>query len=275
MLLAPSAGPVGGIVVGLVLPAAVAAMAIRVFDQRYRKLSAQLRMARRTSEARAELVAAVSHDVRTPLAMVKVAADLLVQESPGPINNTQRRFLTTISDQVDQTIAIAEDLLVQARIDAGRFSAQFTETDLNRVVTDTVRGLRPLAEQRDQHILADLPQLSPLLTVDERLIRRAIVNLSTNAMRFTTRGGMVVLRVLDNVDSAVICVTDDGAGMTAQAREQLFRPFTSGSTLADGTGLGLVLTRQIALLHGGKLLVDTKPQRGTTIMLRLPHRRDP
>jgi signal transduction histidine kinase len=206
--------------------------------------------------------------------MVKVAAELLAQESPGPVNTTQRRFLTTISDQVDQTIAIAEDLLVQARIEAGRFSAQFTETDLNRVVTDTVRGLRPLAEQRDQHILTDLPQLSPLLTIDERLIRRAIVNLSTNAMRFTTRSGMVVLRVLDNVDSAVICVTDDGAGMTAQAREQLFRPFVSGSTLADGTGLGLVLTRQVAQLHGGKLLVDTKPQRGTTIMLRLPHRRE-
>ncbi len=104
---------------------------------------------------------------------------------------------------------------------------------------------------------------------------RAIVNLSTNAMRFTANGGMVVLRVIDNDDSAVISVTDDGAGMTPQAREKLFRPFVSGAPLADGTGLGLVLTRQIALLHGGRLLVDTTPRRGTTIMLRLPHRRNP
>jgi signal transduction histidine kinase len=279
---AAAAGPLLVGVVGpgwasaaVVLPAVVAALAIRNVDRRSAELAAALGRAKRTAEARAELVAAVSHDVRGPLAMVKVAADLLLQGSPGEVTATQRRFLTTISDQTDQTIAIADDLLVQARIEAGVFAAVLAPADLNRVVADTVRGLRPLAEQRDQRITVDLPQLPPVITVDERLIARAIVNLSTNAMRFTANGGMVVLRVLDNDDSAVISVTDDGAGMTPEAREKLFRPFVSGSSLADGTGLGLVLTRQIALLHGGRLLVDTTPRRGTTIMLRLPHRRTP
>lgn len=258
----------------IVLPAAMAVAAFERSDRRARRLSAEMAVVQKRAEERADLVAAVSHDVRTPLAMVKVAADLLAQGSPGEVNARQRRFLLTISDQSDQAIAIAEDLLVQAKIEAGRFSARFEPADLNRVVTETVRGLRPLAEQRDQRIITDLPQLSPLITLDERLIRRAIVNLSTNAMRFTTKGGMIVVRLLANDESAVICVTDDGAGMTQDAREKLFRPFASGSTLADGTGLGLVLTKQIAMLHGGKLLVDTKPQQGTTIMMLIPHRRD-
>ena len=265
-------GPGWALPAAAVPPTIVAALAVRAFDRRSAALAADLGETRRTATARADLVAAVSHDVRTPLAMVKVAADLLLQGSPGELNERQRRFLTTISDQTDQTIAIAEDLLVQARIDAGMFAARLAPVDLNRVVANTVRGLRPLAEQRDQRITVDLPRLPPLITVDERLITRAIVNLSTNAMRFTANGGMVVVRVIDNDDSAVISVTDDGAGMTPEAREKLFRPFVSGSPLADGTGLGLVLTRQIALLHGGRLLVDTTPQRGTTIMLRLPHR---
>ncbi|MET1073832.1 MAG: HAMP domain-containing sensor histidine kinase [Umezawaea sp.] len=274
-LLVGVVGPHWALPAAVVAPAAVAALAIRSFDRRSAALADDLRKARRTDAARAELVAAVSHDVRTPLAMVKVAADLLLQGSPGEVNERQRRFLTTISDQTDQTIAIAEDLLVQARIEAGMFVARLAPVDLNRVVADTVRGLRPLAEQRDQRITVDLPRLPPVVTADERLIARAIVNLSTNAMRFTANGGMVVLRVIANDDSAVISVTDDGAGMTPEAREKLFRPFVSGAPLADGTGLGLVLTRQIALLHGGRLLVDTTPRRGTTIMLRLPHGRTP
>ncbi|MGH8920494.1 MAG: sensor histidine kinase, partial [Actinomycetes bacterium] len=267
-------GPGWGVPLAIVLPAAVAVVGFERGDREARALGAELAVARGRADERAELVAAVSHDVRTPLAMVKVAADLLVQGTPGEINDVQRRFLRTISDQSDQAVAIAEDLLVQARIEAGRFSARFTSVDLNQVVTDTVRGLRPLAEQRDQRIVTDLPQLAPLIELDERLIRRAIVNLCTNAMRFTTQGGLVVVRLLDNDDSAVICITDDGAGMTRDAREKLFKPFVSGSPLADGTGLGLVLTKQIAQLHGGKLLIDTKPHQGTTVMLRLPHRRD-
>lgn len=274
VLLIGSSGLGWGLPVTVVLPAVVAVAGFEVADRRARALGAELAVVRGKAEERAELVAAVSHDVRTPLAMVKVAADLLVQGTPGELNEVQRRFLRTISDQSDQAVAIAEDLLVQARIEAGRFSARLASVDLNKVVADTVRGLRPLAEQRDQRIVTDLPQLAPLITVDERLIRRAIVNLCTNAMRFTTQGGLVVVRLLDNDDSAVLCITDDGAGMTRDARERLFRPFVSGSPLADGTGLGLVLTKQIAQLHGGKLLIDTKPQQGTTIMLRLPHRRE-
>lgn len=274
VLLAAGSGLGWGVPVAVVVPAAVALAGFVASDRRARVLAAELAVAMRRAEERAELVAAVSHDVRTPLAMVKVAADLLVQGTPGELNEVQRRFLRTISDQSDQAVAIAEDLLVQARIEAGRFSARLASVDLNKVVSDTVRGLRPLAEQREQRIVTDLPQLSPLITLDERLIRRAIVNLCTNAMRFTTKGGLVVVRLLDNDDSAVVCVTDDGAGMTREAREKLFRPFVTGAILADGTGLGLVLTKQIAQLHGGKLLIDTKPQQGTTIMLRLPHLRD-
>lgn len=257
----------------IVLPMGMAGACVAVVGRRVRALTAEVAKADRAAHERADQLAAASHDLRSPLAMVSAAAELLLTEGPGPLTPTQQRFLRTVVDQSAHAVQIADDNLVQARLEAGAYELRRTMTDLSALVRETVTGLRPLAQRRDQHIITQLPAVPVRALVDAPLLRRAVVNLATNAMRFTTYGGLIVLRVLDNETSVVICVTDDGIGMSREERERLFRPFVSGSTLGDGTGLGLVLTRRIAEAHGGRILVDTSPRRGTTMMLRLPRER--
>jgi signal transduction histidine kinase len=102
------------------------------------------------------------------------------------------------------------------------------------------------------------------------LVAQALTNLVSNASRFTTVGGNVDVRVMAIDAGIAVYVTDDGAGMSREQRQRLFRPYATGRPLADGTGLGLVITKTIVELHGGSIMVDTTSTRGTTFLLTLP-----
>lgn len=224
----------------------------------------------RLLERRAEQVAALSHELRTPLSMIKGASDLLLEESPGPVTAMQRKFLRSVAQQSDQVIGLCEGLLVQAKIESGLFTPRREPTDLSGLARDVVTAMRPLCAQRNQRISLDTPQVVPMIAVDPGLVRQALTNLLSNAMRFTSNGGGIAVRVREIDDGMVVYVSDDGDGMTREQRAQLFRRFATGRPLADGTGLGLVITKDIVELHGGAIMVDTTARRGTTFVLTLP-----
>jgi two-component system OmpR family sensor kinase len=102
---------------------------------------------------------------------------------------------------------------------------------------------------------------------------QAMTNLLSNASRFTSNGGGIGMRVMEIDDGVAIYVSDDGDGMTREQRAKLFRRFATGRPLADGTGLGLVITKDIVELHGGSIMVDTTARRGTTFVVTLPAER--
>jgi two-component system, OmpR family, sensor kinase len=231
---------------------------------------AEIARLRRLAEARAEQVAALGHEIRTPLAMVHGAAELLHEQSPGPLNHQQAVFVDTIRQQTTHTMEIAESLLVQARIEAGLHELHLAATDVASLARATVRDMQSIARQRNQQLVLQTPQRMARIEVDARLIRQALTNVLHNATRHTTHGGNIEVRVLDNDEEVVLSVLDDGAGMSPEERSQLFQRFASGRPLGDGTGLGMVITRQIVELHGGRVLVDTQLHRGTTVMLTLP-----
>jgi signal transduction histidine kinase len=110
----------------------------------------------------------------------------------------------------------------------------------------------------------------PWIPGDPMLLTQALTNLLSNASRFTTPGGSIDVRVMAIDTGVAIYVTDDGAGMTRAERERLFQRFATGRPLADGTGLGLVITKTIVELHGGEIMVHTASTRGTTFLLTLP-----
>jgi two-component system, OmpR family, sensor kinase len=221
-------------------------------------------------ERRAEQVAALSHELRTPLSMIKGATDLLLEESPGPVNRIQEQFMRSISQQCNQVIRLCEGLLVQAKIESGLFQPGIEQTDMSALVRDVVLAMRPLCAERDQQITLDTPQVVSAIPVDPGLILQALTNLLSNASRFTSTGGRISVRVTEIDDGMAIYVSDDGAGMTREQRAQLFRRFATGRPLADGTGLGLVITKDIVELHGGSIMVDTTARRGTTFVVTLP-----
>jgi signal transduction histidine kinase len=221
-------------------------------------------------ERRAEQVAALSHELRTPLSMIKGATELLLEESPGPVNRVQEQFMRSISQQCNQVIRLCEGLLVQAKIESGLFEPWFEATDMSSLVRDVVVAMRPLCAERNQQITLDTPQVVSAISVDPGLVLQALTNLLSNASRFTSTGGRISVRVAEIDDGMAVYVSDDGDGMTREQRAQLFRRFATGRPLADGTGLGLVITKDIVELHGGSIMVDTTARRGTTFVVTLP-----
>lgn len=227
------------------------------------------------ADARSDRVSALSHEIRTPLAMIKGAADLLLEGNPGPLTPQQLTFLQTITQNCAQTISLAEDLLMQARIEAGLFKLRVQQVDFKVLVRQTVRDHRAYAAEREQYVSLDCPQVMARISADPRLLTQALNNLLQNASRHTTHGGHIYVSVADNDSGLVVSVTDDGAGMSSEERSRLFQKFASGRPLGDGTGLGLIITKQIIELHGGQIMVDTNLGRGTTVLFTLPRWKEP
>ena len=221
-------------------------------------------------EARSDRVTALGHEIRTPLSMIKGSVDLILEGNPGPLTDQQRKFLQTASQNCDHMILLAEDLLVQARIEAGLFKLRLEPVDLKVLAWQAKKAMASMLEERGQNLSLDYPQVMERVTADPRLITQALSNLLQNASRHTSHGGQIYLTIANNDTEVVVSVTDDGAGMSVEERRNLFQKFASGRPLGDGTGLGLVITKQIVELHGGQIMVDTHLGRGTTMLFTLP-----
>lgn len=232
--------------------------------------TAELRQLERLVERRAEQVTALSHELRTPLSMIKGSVDLLREGTPGPLTAAQERLLQVADHQSTQVIGLCESLLIQAKIEAGLFTPRMEKVDVSVVVRDVVTAMRPLCAQRGQRVGLDVPQVMPRIPADPMLLTQALTNLLSNASRFTTTGGSIDVRVALIDTGVAVYVTDDGAGMTREERHRLFHRFATGRPLADGTGLGLVITKTVVELHGGEIMVHTASSRGTTFLLTLP-----
>jgi signal transduction histidine kinase len=173
-------------------------------------------------ERRAEQLAALSHELRTPLSMIKGATELLLEESPGPMTRVQEQFMRSIGQQCNQVIRLCEGLLVQAKIETGLFVPAVEPTDMPGLVRDVVVAMRPLCAERGQQITLDTPQVAAAIPVDPGLILQALTNLLSNAIRFTSTGGRISVRLVE-IDSGVAgYVSDDGDGMTREQRGKLF-----------------------------------------------------
>lgn len=224
---------------------------------------------RTLARARAERSSVLSHEIRTPLTLVKGAAELLAEETPGPLNDRQRRFVDTILDNSTQMIAMAEDLLTAARLEARLFELHLERTDLRALVRSTVREMRRL---HGANVLLDSRGAPLWLDLDRNLVRQALWNLVNNAARHSGAGVTITVRVTVGDDDVLVSVADDGPGMTPAERDGLFLPFVVGGGAGRGTGLGMMITKEIVELHGGRVFVDTATRVGTIILLTLPLR---
>lgn len=258
------------IAAGLLGLVAGAALTIRARRRAAAAERSELVRLRWLADRHAEQVTALGHELRTPLSMIKGSVDLLMEGLPGELTTSQDRFLRVIHHQCAQVIGLCESLLVQAKIDAGLFTPRPERIDLSVLTRDVVTAMRPLCAQRGQQVTLDTPQIMPKMAADPMLLGQALTNLLSNASRFTSVGGRIDVRVAVVDTSACLYITDDGAGMSREQRRRLFLRFATGRPLADGTGIGLVITKTIVELHAGTVVVDTTSRRGTTFLLTLP-----
>ncbi|MEU0287412.1 HAMP domain-containing sensor histidine kinase [Streptomyces sp. NPDC006147] len=226
--------------------------------------------ARQTSETRVrQFVADASHELRTPLASIRGYAELTRRgrEETGP---DTRHALRRIESEADRMTLLVEDLLLLARLDAGR-PLRFTETDLMPLVVDTVSDAR--AAGPDHHWRLDLPDGPAPVVADAARLQQVLVNLFANARTHTPPGTTVTARVRRDGPRLRVDVADDGPGIPPDLLPHVFERFARGDaarTRATGsTGLGLAIVRAVASAHGGTVTVDSAPGR-TVFTLHLP-----
>jgi signal transduction histidine kinase len=264
------------IVVGIVMNVAfilTVAASLTLFIKS-QNIQAEVLRLKKLTEVRADQIAMLGHELRTPLSLIKGSTELLIEGNPGPLTEQQTIFLETISKNCEHMITLAEDSLMQAKIQAGLFKLRVQQVDLKSIVRLAVEQSRFLTEERQQHFVSNFTQVSLWIHADGRLILQALNNLILNASRHTSVNGHIYITLAKNDNCAVVTITDDGAGMSPDERRNLFKKFSSGRPLGDGTGLGLVITKQIIELHGGKIMIDTSLGRGTTVLFSLPYWRE-
>jgi PAS domain S-box-containing protein len=243
-----------------------------------KRAEAELRLAKEraeaASQAKSQFLAVMSHELRTPLTAVVGYAELLRDGIYGEVNEIQQRHLRDISSSADFLVAIIEDILTLARLEAGREAAEVQLTDLAALTRDTIGLLRIQARAKGLVLRTDLPEILEVVT-DGSKFRQIVVNLLGNAIKFTEAGEVrVMLRVRSG--GVVLEVSDTGPGIAPEDLRRIFSPFTqvdaSTTRTKHGTGLGLTVSRNLARLLGGDVKVKSVPGNGSTFSLRLPIR---
>ena len=261
------------IVLPLLLALGAAAALAAIARHRARLARAETQRLRTRVAEHAAPRDALAHEIRTPLSLIRASAELLAEETPGDLNEVQRRFVATILDNTEQAIGMAEDFRTQARLDHELFTLHLESVELRRLVRTLIQEMRRTvaAPMRLQEHGAPIRMVA-----DRRLLRQAIANTVTNAVRHAGEHATITISVSSEEDTALITVADNGRGMTRAQREALFTPFRSQNSLeapvSRGVGLGMVVTKQILTLHGGSVLVDSLASRGTSVYLTLPIR---
>ncbi|AWJ84148.1 histidine kinase [Azospirillum sp. TSH58] len=247
--------------------------------QRTRQLDEARRAAERANRAKTAFFACMSHEIRTPLNAMMGFAELLEQEVLGPIANPlYRDYARDIAESGRYLMDLINDLLDLSKAEAGRLELTEALVDVPRVAVGSVRLLSDRAGRAGVGIDTALPPDLPPLRADERKLRQMLLNLLSNAVKFTPPDGVVTLNGRVAADGSLcLSVHDTGIGMTADELEKALEPWGQiDSALGRnhiGTGLGLPLTKRLVELHGGRLDIDTAPDRGTTMTLVFPAER--
>jgi signal transduction histidine kinase len=221
--------------------------------------------------ARRQVIAAVSHDLRTPLTSLQLLAQALDDDLVDPA--TARKYVKRMGANVRALGALVDDLFEFSRLDAGDFAWSTEAVPLAGIVTEMVEAIRLEAETRRVAVHAEIPSdLHPARANPEQL-GRVLANLLTNAIRHTPPDGSVLVRAHQRDGSAEIEVSDTGDGIAAVDQPRVFEPFYRGGNQAartsTGSGLGLAIARTIVEAHGGKIWL-AEAHTGTRICFTLP-----
>jgi signal transduction histidine kinase len=227
--------------------------------------------------ARLEFLAKVSHEVRTPLNSIIGFTELMAQERFGPIGNARYKgYLEDIHQSGLYALSLLNDLLDISKIEAGKFELNFTAVDVSELVEDCVGSLQPLAKRARIVLRTSLAPDLPTVVADPRRLKQILLNLLTNAIKFTKEGGQVIVSG-SMVDGELrLRVRDTGVGMTKDEIAFAMQPFNQLDTAPRkplGTGLGLPVTKALVDANRAKLVLTSEPGVGTSADVIFPAER--
>jgi len=221
----------------------------------------------RLFEARRELVAWASHDLRTPLASMQAMIEAIDDGLAEPAE-----YLPSLGEQVRTLSGLVDDLFELARIDAGVLTHQLQQVDLQGVIGTCVRGFEAQARAKSITLRAVGADGAPPVLCAPEQVRRVLINLLTNAIRHTPPDGAVAIVVRPRASDVTISVEDTGDGVTDEAAERMFDRFWRGesSRSSTGSGLGLAIARALVEAHGGRIWAENRPGGGARVAFTLP-----
>ena len=229
--------------------------------------------AERASLAKSDFLAVMSHELRTPLTAIMGYEELLADGITGPINPQQAQQLSRIKASAQHLLGLIDEILTFSRIEAGRETIRLEIADVNRMIEDSANLVAPLATEKKLGFVVHLLDPPRFMRTDPVKVRQMIVNLLTNAVKFT-EAGTVSVKAATTGENVEITVHDTGIGIAAEHLDKVFDPFwqveQKATRRAGGTGLGLTVTRRLARLLGGDVAVQSAVGEGTTFTISIP-----
>ncbi len=245
-------------------------------SMRTAKLKDAMADAERANQARTNFFAMMTHELRTPLNAIIGFAQLLAGLPKDRITEHRvRDNAATIEMAGQHLLSIINNILDMSKIEAGRYQLDISDVDVGRALEVTRDMLRPLLENGGIEMKIDIEDAPVVAKADERSLRQIVVNLVSNAIKFSDKGSAVRVVAKRDETSLTLTVSDTGAGMSAAELETALEPFGQVHTDSvlvrqEGSGLGLPTVKSLTELHGGTLEIDTEPGRGTRVTVTLP-----
>ena len=239
----------------------------------YQSAQAARREAEQASLSKSQFLATMSHELRTPLTGIIGYTELLDEEVTGPLNPQQKHQLGRIKASAWHLVTIIDEILLFARVEAGREQIRLGDFDLTALVQESVGILEQQARAKGVALAATLPDASLPMESDQGKVRQVLLNLIGNALKFTDEGFVQVDLTADD-GLARVRVQDTGSGIPEDQRQRIFEAFTqadgSNTRRQGGTGLGLTVSRHLAELLGGSLELEATSAEGSTFLLTIP-----
>ncbi len=232
--------------------------------------SAQLESA---SRHKSEFLANMSHELRTPLNAIIGFSEILAEKMFGDINEKQTEYLQDILESGRHLLSLINDILDLSKIEAGRMELELSEFDLPQAIENALILVRERANRRGIRLGSAIDPRLGMMGGDERKVKQVLLNLLSNALKFTPAGGRIDVGARLHDHAAEVSVADTGIGIAPEDQAAVFEEFRqvgSADKKAEGTGLGLALSRKFIELHGGKIWVTSQVGAGSTFTFTLP-----
>ncbi len=233
--------------------------------------------------AKSEFVSFVAHELKNPMTSIKGYAELLAAGAVGQISEMQSNFLGTIRANIERMKTIVEDLNDNSKIEAGRLRLDFKAVDVPDVVENVIRSTKRQIDEKKQTIDVDVPQDLPKIWADRTRIEQILVNLVSNAHKYTPEGGHILVKAEKTMNSwdpqgvaevVHFYVQDNGIGMTPEDQRKIFQKFFRSeddqARKSPGTGLGLNITKSLVEMQGGKIWFESEFRKGTSFHFTAP-----
>jgi signal transduction histidine kinase len=246
-------------------------------EQKVSEKTAQLELANRH---KSEFLTNMSHELRTPLNAVIGFSDVLKEQYFGELNAKQQEYVKDINESGQHLLSLINDILDLSKIEAGHMDLDLSEFSLPMALDNAMVLVRERAHRQQLQLRADVAPDVSVVTADERKFKQILINLLTNAVKFSYPGGWVEVTVRRgkniSTNEVVITVKDSGLGIAREDQAAIFEEFhqlkSTGSAKLEGTGLGLSLAKRLVELHGGRIWVESEIGEGAAFSFTLPDR---